>query len=101
MLGARVGKATAGGGGAPAAAAMARRGAGGSSGWRGEGELDDLLYARARGDGEVTTGTPPWYLPSAGARTAGAPPLDRRSVARTRPVRRSRDGAMLGRLPGA
>jgi hypothetical protein len=49
----------------------------------------------------VTTEMPPWYLPSAGVRTVGAPPSDRRSVARTRPVRRGRSGARLGKLPGA
>jgi hypothetical protein len=60
MLGARVGKGTTGGGGAPAAATMARRGEDGGSGWRGgRGELNDLLYARARGDGEVMTEMPP------------------------------------------
>jgi hypothetical protein len=44
----------------------------------------------------VTTEMPPWYRPSASARTAGVPPSNRRSVARARPVRRGHDGVRPG-----
>jgi hypothetical protein len=69
MLGARVGKGTTRGGGAPAAAAMARRSKDGGSGWcGGGGEVDGLLYARARGDDGVIS---PCYGASAGVCMAG------------------------------
>jgi hypothetical protein len=42
---------------------------------------------------------PPWYLPSAGARTAGALPSDLRSVARARPVRCGNGGVRPGQTP--
>jgi hypothetical protein len=44
-------------------------------------------------DDAMTTKTPPWYLSSAVARTTGAPPSDRRSVACSARVRRGHDDA--------
>jgi hypothetical protein len=73
MLGARVGKGTAGGGGSPAAAAMARRGGAGGSGWRGGGEHMAPLYTRELGWRRVTTEEHlPCYGASAGACTTSS-----------------------------
>jgi hypothetical protein len=49
MLGAWVGKGTAGGGGAPAAVAMARHGEAGGSGWRGKEENSTPFYTCSSG----------------------------------------------------
>jgi hypothetical protein len=92
VLGARVVKGAAGGGGAPVAAAMARRTRATARGWRGwRGKHDALLYARARGDGGVTTVIPLCYGTSADARTAGVadgPGVCRAHGARTTAQRR-------------
>jgi hypothetical protein len=86
MLGAQVGKGTAGGGGAPAAAAKARCGEDGGSGWRaGGGEHGGLYIVWAQCDSGVTTVIPPWYGTSAGA--ADGPGVRRAHGARTTPRR--------------
>jgi hypothetical protein len=69
---------------------------------RGEGGRADFYRCSRTGDeGGDGARCSSWSWPSAGARTAGAPLSDWRSVARTRPVRCGRGGALLGGLPGA